>query len=110
MCALCEGATTLTDDLPCSKQLIRLGQSWQQAMGEGPATEMVYRATGGIPSISEQAREVQGSLLYGVYRGRVEDIKREGRRRWRDRFYAIGLTVFGAVIGWGIAQLQAVVF
>ena len=109
MCALCEGAKTLTDELPCSVQLEKYGRFLQQVMGEGPATDMAFRATGGIPSISEQAREVQGSLLYGIHRGRVEDIKREGKRRWRDRFYAIGLTVFGAVlgvvIGWGIAPL-----
>ena len=99
----------MTDELPCSVQLEKYGRFLQQVMGEGPATEMVYRATGGIPSVSEQAREVQGSLLYGVYRGRVEDAKREGKRRWRDKFYTIGLTVFGAVlgvvIGWGIAPL-----
>ena len=110
MCALCEGAKTLTDELPCSVQLEKYGRFLQQVMGGGPATEMVYRATGGIPSISEQAREVQGSLLYGIHRGRVEDIKREGKRRWRDRFYALGLTVTGVVLGWGIAQLQAAVF
>ena len=110
MCALCDGAETLTDELPCSKQLEKYGRFLQQIMGEGPATDMVYRTTGGIPSISEQAREMQGSLLYGIYRGRVEDAKREGRRRWRDRFYGLGLTVFGAAIGWGIGQVQPAVF
>ena len=109
MCALCDGAKTLTGELPCPMQLEKYGRFLQQAMGEGPATEMVYRATGGIPSVSERAREVQGSLLYGIYRGRIEDAKKEGRQRWRDRFYAIGLTIVGAVlgvaIGWGIALL-----
>ena len=110
MCALCDGAKSLTAELPCSVQLERQGRYLQQVMGEGPATDMVYRTTGGIPSISERAREVQGGLLYGIYRGRVEDAKREGKRRWRDRFYALGLTVLGVVLGWGIAQVQAIVF
>ena len=110
MCALCDGAETLIGELPCSKQLEKYGRFLQQVMGEGPATEMVYRATGGIPSMSAQAREAQGSLLLGIHRGRVEDKQREGKRRWRDRFYALGLTIFGTALGWGIAQVQAAIF
>lgn len=105
MCALCEGAKFLTDELPCSVQLEKYGRFLQQVMGEGPATDMVFRATGGIPSISEQAREVQSSMLFGIHHGRVEDIKREGKRRWRDRFYALGLTALGVGLGWGISPL-----
>ena len=110
MCAICEGAKTLSGELPCSKELTRYGRFLQQVMGEGPASEMVFRATGGIPSISEQAREVQSSLFYGIHCGRAENIQKEKRRRWRDRFYGLGLTIFGAVLGWGVAQLQAAVF
>ena len=110
MCALCDGAKTLTGELPCSVILERQGRILQQVLGEGPATDMVIRTTGGMPAMSEKAGEVQGSLLYGIHRGRVGDKEREGKRRWRDRFYGLGLTIFGAVLGWGGAQIQAAVF
>ena len=109
MCAICDGAKS-TSEMPCSKVLTRLGQSWQQAMGEGPATDMAFRATGGIPSISQQAREVQSSLLYGIHRGRAEEIQRERKQHRRDRLYAVGLTLFGVLLGWGIAQVQTTLF
>ena len=47
------------------------------------ATPTAQPPTTGEPSsaaaLTEQAREMQGNLLYGIHRGRVEDVKKEGK-------------------------------
>lgn len=106
MCALCEGATSLSSGLPCSEQLTRFGQFLQQMMGEGPAYAMAMQAIGWSFPQTEQAREVYGGLTYGIYRGRAEEIQRERKQHQRDRLYAAGLTFLGVAFGWGIAQIQ----
>lgn len=106
MCAICDGADSTTE-MPCSKVLTRFGQTLQQVMGEGPASELVKQTTGGgLFSASEQARDVASNLLYGIHRGRAEEIQRERKQHRRDKWFAVGLTLFGVLLGWGIAQIQ----
>ena len=106
MCAICEGAQSLPEgEMPCEKELSRFGQILQQQLGEGPAFDLITQATGGVPSPSERTRDALGSLLHGIYSGRMKDQKRERKRGRREILFAIGLTILGAALGFGIAQL-----
>ena len=106
MCAICEGAKSLPEgEMPCEKELSRFGQILQQQLGEGPAFDLITQATGGVPSPSERTRDALGSLLHGIYSGRMKDQKRERKRGRREILFAIGLTILGAALGFGIAQL-----
>ena len=82
MCAICEGAQSLPEgEMPCEKELSRFGQILQQQLGEGPAFDLITQATGGVPSPSERTRDALGSLLHGIYSGRMKDQKREAKTR-----------------------------
>ena len=106
MCAICEGAKSLPEgEMPCEKELSRFGQILLETMGEGPAFGLITEATGGLRSPSEQARDVRTSLLYGLYSGRAQEKQRERKRRRHNIIFAIGLTIVGAGLGFGISQL-----
>ena len=111
MCSICEGATSLSEgEMLCAKQLEQLGLGWQQAMGEGPANLVALQAVGVLPIPSQQASDAWGSITYGIYRGRFEDLRKERNRRWRGILLSIGLTVLGIVTGAAISYGMPQIF
>lgn len=109
MCALCTGAISLPDsELPCEVQLERFGKFMYQHLGEATAFKWAETASGGVINPSEQGRKILSSLSAGIVNGRAEDRQRDHRRRVFDRLFAVGLTLLGVMLGWGIAQVQVV--
>ena len=111
MCAICEGAEILTEgEMPCAEALTKYGKSLHKLMGDGAASLLILQAVGILKMpISTQARDTWSSMLLGIQHGRAEEIREQRGQHRRDKLFAIGLTLFGVLIGtaigWLIAQL-----
>ena len=111
MCAVCEARKGLPDsDLWNDEEWMPLGYRFQQDIGEAAAVSLVMKISGGTGLMSDIDCPVQNNFLAGVRAGVIGDRQKERKYSRIDKAFAVGLTLLGVLLGWGIAQAQTTLF